>query len=142
MAVAEAEVVADQNSARVQGLAKNAAGKFRGLEQGNLAGKWQNEHLLDAFLQHGCRALLGGGEQERHALGSDDAGRVRMEGQRGGFPAAFARHLDDAAQNAPMAGVDTVEVADSQHARAEPPGRLFNAPEDHRAPPTAISRPS
>jgi len=140
----EAEIVSHQNGARAQAANHDPAREFFRRETGDVHGEGQDQRLLDAFLRHQGGAARGRHHQSRRALRRHNARRMRIEHQHRRLPAALGGNIDNPPQDAPVAGVDAIEVADRKRAGAEIGGHFVEAAIDpHGTPPsTRISIPS
>ena len=87
--------------------------------------------------------MQGRGEQHRSAIGRHHAGGMGIEREDRGLPSARGGQRDHLPQDAPVAEMYAVEIADGEGARAEIGGHFVETAIDaHGAYPTTISRPS
>ena len=138
-AVPEAEIIADQDRARAQPLHQQLRTNSSGESLRHFRRERQNQHLLDAFLLHQFGAAVGRRHQFRRAIRRHHARRMRIERQTPRLPAVLAGQFLDAPQNAPVAVVHAVEIADGQgggpETRPEPRQAAINPHATNSRPP-------
>ena len=126
--VAEAEVLAHQQPARLQALDQQVLDEGVGRHFGQPGIEAPHHHLGNAIAgQRGqlvAQAGDAGGRQFRPAVqGGKVLPRMRFEGHHGGRQAAFARDLADAREHGLVSAMDAVEIADGQGAGRALSGR-------------------
>ena len=126
--VAEAEVLAHQQPARLQALDQQVLDEGVGRHFGQPGIEALHHHLGNAIAgQRGqlvAQAGDAGGRQFRPAVqGGKVLPRMRFEGHHGGRQAAFARDLADAREHGLVSAMDAVEIADGQGAGRALSGR-------------------
>src|SRR5208283_1233789 len=118
LAMAEAKIIADHDGADLQLTNENFIHKIFRRERRELRREGKHNGGFDAERAKPLEALLIGGNAERRGLRAEDFERGRFKGERGGDGAGILGASHGKGQDALMAEVDAVVIADGDDAAA------------------------
>jgi hypothetical protein len=143
LAITEAEVVPHQHGADAEPFHQQLPYEVLRREPCDLRGEGQDQNFRDAFLLHQLGAMRGRGEQNGRAIGRHHLSRMGIERKDSRLPTACGGQRHHLLQDAAMAEVYAIEIADGESARAEIGGHLVEAAEQaHGNYSTVTSSPS
>ena len=117
---AEQEIGANPHLGDAQPLHQHAAHEVIGLPLRHLAGEADHRRALHTGARQRIELLRLGHQQRRRLVGTEDAGRMRIERQHHAGAGAFGGAALDALDDLDVAAMQAVEVAEREHRRAPP----------------------